>query len=197
MKILLIGGTGHIGTAVQARLARTHEVVLASRSSVPAVDIGDPASIRALYQQVGPIDAVVTTVGSVPYKPLTDLSRDDFLSGLTNKALGQIEVVRQGLPFVAEGGSFTVTTGIVGRQAIRTGVAAAVANGALEHFVRAAAVELPRGLRINAVSPTVLAEATGYHPTFPGFVPVAAATVAEAYVRSVEGAQTGQIYALD
>lgn len=197
MRILLVGATGHIGSAVAARLGRDHEMVAVTRSSEPSVDIADPASIEALYERVGPVDAVVSTVGSVPFKALADLGRDDFLAGVTHKALGQIELVRQGIPFVADGGSFTVTTGVVGREQIRTGAAAAAANGALEYFVPAAATELPRGIRINAVSPTVLLEATGYHPSFPGFMPVPAATVAEAYVRSVEGVQTGRIYILD
>ena len=120
-----------------------------------------------------------------------------IFAGLCNKALGQVEIVRQGVPYVTDGGSFTLTTGVVRREPIRTGAAAALANGALEYFVPAAAVELPRGLRVNAVSPTVLREAPAYYDSFPGFIPVSAATVAEAYVRSIEGAQTGRIYIVD
>jgi len=200
VRILLIGSTGHIGSEVHARLSRDHEVVVANRSSGVHVDIADPDSIRAMFEQVavsGTFDAIVTTVGSVPFKPLGELSRADFLAGLTNKALGQVEVVRQGVEHLADGGSFTVTTGVVGREQIRTGAAAAMANGALEYFVPAAAAELPRGLRINAVSPTVLIEAPGYHPSFPGFIPVAAATVAEVYARSVEGIQTGRVFIVE
>ena len=197
MKILLIGATGHIGSAVAARLGAAHEVVAVTRSSVPSVDIVDPGSIAALYDAVGTVDAVISTVGSAPFKPLADLGREDFLAGFTHKTLGQIEIVRQGIPHLSDGGSFTLTSGIVGRHQIRTGAAAAMANGALEHFGPAAAVELPRGIRINVVSPTVLLEATGYHPSFPGYVPVPAAIVAEAYVKSVEGVETGCVYILD
>ena len=106
-------------------------------------------------------------VGPVPFKPLEELQRADFLAGLCNKVLGQVEIVRQGIPYVTDGGSFTLTTGVVGREPVRTGASAALVNGALEYFVPAAAVELPRGLRINAVSPTVLREAPEYHSTFP------------------------------
>jgi NADP-dependent 3-hydroxy acid dehydrogenase YdfG len=194
---LLFGSTGHIGSAVHERLKSTHEVVIASRSSGLPVDILDSDSIRALFARVGRVDAVVATVGSVPYKPLEELQREDFLAGLCNKALGQVEIVRQGIRYVTDGGSFTLTTGVVGREPIRTGAAAALANGALEYFVPAAAVELPRGLRINAVSPTVLREAPEYHSTFPGFIQIAAATVAETFVKSIEGAQTGRIYIVE
>ena len=197
VRILLIGSTGHIGSAVHRSLSGSHDVIVASRSTSPAVDIEDPTSIKAMFDAVGQVDAVVTTVGSVPFKTLDQLSRSDFLAGLGNKVLGQVEVVRQGLPYVTDGGSFTLTTGVVGREIIRTGVAAAMANGALEYFVPAAAAEAPRGVRINAVSPTVLAEAPSYHDTFPGFIPVPAATAAKAYVKSIEGIQTGQIFVVD
>ena len=198
MKILLVGSSGHIGSAVHHRLkGRGHDVVVASRSTQPRVDVLDPASIHSLFESVGRVDAVVATVGSVPFKPLEELDRADLLAGLTHKALGQVEIVRQGTPYVRDGGSFTLTTGVVGRETIRTGAAAAMANGALEYFVPAAAAELPRGLRINAVSPTVLREALAYHPSFPGFIPVPASTVAEAYVKSVEGVQTGRVYLVE
>jgi hypothetical protein len=39
----------------------------------------------------------------------------------------------------------------------------------VEGFLTAAAVELPRGVRINCISPTVLAESVGYHAYFTGF----------------------------
>jgi hypothetical protein len=54
---------------------------------------------------------------------------------------------------------------------------------------------MPRGLRINAVSPGVITEAMpDYAPFFRGFEPVPAARAALAYAKSVEGAQTGQVY---
>lgn len=194
MKVLLIGSTGHIGAAVHQRLADSHDVITASRAGTHRVDILDPGSILALFESIGQVDAVVTTLGSVPFKPLEQLGHADYLTGLINKVLGQVEIVRQGIPYVRDGGSFTLTTGVVGRETIRTGAAAAMANGALEYFVPAAAAELPRGLRINAVSPTVLQEAPGYHDSFPGFIPIPAATVAESYVKSIQGNQSGRIY---
>ena len=64
-------------------------------------------------------------------------------------------------------------------------------------FVRAAAVELPRGLRINAVSPGVLLESMAdLGPFFRGFQPVPGARVALGYARSVEGGETGKVYAV-
>ena len=197
MRILVIGA-GHVGgAAIKALQARDNEVIAASRSAKQAVDATDPTSIEALFAAVGPVDAVVTAIGSAPFKPLADLSREDYAAGYAGKVQTQLDVVRIGIPYVADGGSFTLTTGVLAREPIRTGAASSLANGALEAFVMAAAVELPRGIRINAVSPTVLVEAPSYHPSFPGFTQVSAAAVGQAYVKAVEGVQTGQVYALD
>jgi NADP-dependent 3-hydroxy acid dehydrogenase YdfG len=197
MRILVIG-RGHVGgAAIEALQARDNEVIAASRSAEQAVDASDPRSIEALFAAVGTVDAVVATVGSAPFKPLADLTREDFAAGYANKVQTQLDVVRIGTPYVADGGSFTLTTGVLAREPIRTGAASSLANGALEAFVMAAAVELPRGIRINAVSPTVLVEAPSYHPSFPGFTQVSAAAVGQAYVKAVEGFQTGQVYPLD
>ncbi|MDX6235131.1 MAG: hypothetical protein QOH68_4298 [Nocardioidaceae bacterium] len=197
MKILVIGASGHVGTAAVQALEARHQVVGRSRGTTPAVDITDIESVAALFDEVGQVDAVVAAVGTVPFKPLNELSRDDYLSAFLGKVLSQLDIVRIGTPYVRDGGSFTLTSGILAREPIATGAAASLANGALESYVLAAAVELPRGVRINVVSPTVLAEATAYHSAFPGFAPVAAATVGQAFVKAVEGVSTGQVLALD
>lgn len=94
-----------------------------------------------------------------------------------------------------DGASITLTSGIVSHEPIRYGANATAVNAAVDGFVRAAAIELPRGLRINAVSPSVLQESMeGYGPYFHGFEPVPASRVAMAYVKSVDGLQTGQVY---
>lgn len=197
MRILLIGASGHIGQAAHAALGERHEVVAVSRSTSPYVDTTDEASIEALFADVGEVDAVIVAVGSVPFKPLDALTRDDYRAAFLGKVLSQLDVVRIGTPFLRDGGSFTLTTGILAREAIATGAAASMANGALESFVIGAAVELPRGIRINAVSPTVLEDAPGYHDSFPGFAPVASDVVGLAFVKAVEGVATGRIIALD
>ncbi|MFV0284859.1 MAG: short chain dehydrogenase [Demequina sp.] len=196
MRILIIG-TGHVGRAARAALEASHDVIVASRSTTPAVDITDQASIQALFETVGTVDAVVTTVGKVPFKPLADLTRDDLEAGLAGKVLSQIDVVRIGLPYVTDGGSFTVTSGVLAREPIRTSAAASMANGALETYVMAAAPEMPRGVRLNAVSPSVLASSPQHHAAFAGFPPVSDEAVGHAYRRAVEGIQTGRTHLVD
>lgn len=198
MKILLVGATGTLGTAVHETLdARGHDVLTVGRTSGDLrYDITDPTQITALYDRAGQVDAVVSAAGQVPYNGIRDLTSEDFQSAFHGKVLSQIELVRQGLSHVTDRGSFTLITGVLARVPIITGAAASMAGGAVEAFVRAAAIEIAP-YRINAISPTVFTESLDhYEDYFPGMASVDLADVAQAYVRSVEGPQTGQIYEL-
>lgn len=195
MRILVVGASGLLGSAVVAALADRHEVLAASRSGAYPVDVTDPDSVAALYERIGPVDAVASAAGKTPFAPLGELTREQVLAGVTDKLLGQVELVRQGLARVTDGGSFTLVSGVLSHDPVRSGAVASIANGGVDAFVRAAAVELPRGLRINAVSATVFEEAwDAYAPFFPGHKPVPVAEVARAYVKSIEGPATGQTY---
>jgi NAD(P)-dependent dehydrogenase (short-subunit alcohol dehydrogenase family) len=196
MKILLVGATGTLGLSVLEVLReRGHQVVTASRKgSDVSVDITDPESIGAMYAQVGPVDAVASAAGHVPWLPLSEMRNQDVLDGVAGKVVSQVELVRQGIKTVT--GSFTLITGVLGRDPLRTGTVAALANGAVEAFVRAAAIELTQ--RVNAVSPTVFTESVAaYGDLFAGIEPVPVRRAANAYVRSIEGHQTGQVYILE
>jgi NADP-dependent 3-hydroxy acid dehydrogenase YdfG len=195
MRILLIGATGTLGSAVLDALSGKAEVLPASRSGEHPVDLTDPASITALYDRIGQVDAVAVSAGVTPFKPLAELGRADYQAGVTDKLLGQIELVQQGLGRLSDGGSFTLVSGVLAYDPIVTGAVAAAVNGAVDAYVRAAAIELPRGLRINAVSATVFEEAwEAYGDYFPGYKPVPTAEAARAYVKSIFGRQTGQVY---
>lgn len=201
MRILLIGAAGKLGTAVQRELAeRGHDTVTVGRSSGDLrYDITDPAQVAAMYteaRRAGPLDAVASAAGDVLYKPVAAMEPEDYTAAFRGKVLAQIDLVRQGLPHVAERGSFTLITGVLSRDPIPTSSAAAMANGAVEAFVRAASIEIAPQ-RINAISPTVFTESLEkYGDFFPGVPPVPLAEVAQAYTRSIEGAHTGRVYEL-
>jgi NAD(P)-dependent dehydrogenase (short-subunit alcohol dehydrogenase family) len=195
-RVLLVGGSGTLGRAVAAELAQRHEVIGASRSSgAHRVDITDRASIAKLLADVGTLDAIVCTAGAVHFGPLDAMTDELYSIGLRDKLMGQVNLALLGREHLRDGGSITLISGILAEQPIRAGSSASMVNGALESFVRAAAIELPRGLRINAVSPNVFAESMpGYAPFFRGFEAIPVARAALAFSRSVEGAQTGQDY---
>lgn len=196
MKILLIGASGTVGTAVDEELSARHEIIRIGRSSGDfQVDISDSASIRALFGKTGKFDALVCAAGNVTFAPLAEMDAQSFALGLQDKLMGQVNLLLIGREFANDGASFTFTSGVLSHDPIRSGASAALVNGALDSFVRAAAIELPRGLRVNSVSPTVLVEAMdSYAPYFRGFKPVAGADVGLAYAKSVEGLQTGQTF---
>lgn len=200
-RVLVIGAGGVIGRAVATALAERHEVIAAGRSSGDVrIDLADPASIEAALDRAGPLDAVVCAAGNVAFVPLARIApapieTSNFGLGLRDKLMGQVNLALAAQTRLRDGGSITLVTGVLSEQPIAAGACASLVNGAIEAFVRAAAIELPRGLRINAVNPTVIEEAMpDYAPYFRGFEPVPAARAALAFVRSVEGLQTGQVY---
>jgi NAD(P)-dependent dehydrogenase (short-subunit alcohol dehydrogenase family) len=193
MRILIVGATGTIGSAVAAALRGRHDLVLASQQKSPEeVDIMEPASIRALFARIGRVDAVVNAAGRAAFKPFSELTDADFDFSLRSKLMGQVNLFRLGLESIADAGSFTLTAGYLARHPMRGSAAGSLVNAALEGFGRAAALEAPRGIRVNVVSPSWITETLQkLGRPLTGGIPVA--SVAQAYVRSVEGGETGQV----
>src|SRR5438128_8407424 len=200
VKIVLIGANGKIGQLVQKALAGAgNEIVKVGRKSGELqIEIENSESIGKLYQAVGSFDAVAIAAGEVAFAPLSELTAEKWQFSLGSKLMGQISLVQEAIPFIKENGSFTLVSGVLNDEPIFAGVAASTVSGALEGFVRAAAIELPKGLRINVVSPTVLKESEAhYGPFFPGMIPVEGWKVGQAYKRAILGAQTGRVYTVD
>lgn len=195
MKILLIGASGTIGTKVALALSAKHEVLGASRSGADVeVDITDPASIEHMYESVSDIDAVVCAAGPAKFGPFGDLTEDDFYVGIRGKMMGQVNLVRIGQRYLNDNGSFTLTTGILSDEPVVGSVAVALINGGINSFAIAAAQEMPRGMRVNVVCPTVVEDSMDlYADFFPGYDAVSMDRVVNGYVRCVEGRINGRI----
>jgi NAD(P)-dependent dehydrogenase (short-subunit alcohol dehydrogenase family) len=196
MKVVVIGATGTVGKVVVAGLQERHDVVkVGHRGGDLTVDIADGNSIRHLYERIGRFDALVATVGKVHFGDFAALTEKEVAIGLGNKLMGQVNLVLLGREQINDGGSFTLTSGVLSHDPIRYGACASLVNGAIDAFVRAAAIELPRGVRINSVSPGLLDEsAAALGDFFPGHETVPGSRVARAYVKSVEGRLTGQTF---
>jgi NAD(P)-dependent dehydrogenase (short-subunit alcohol dehydrogenase family) len=194
MRILIVGGKGTVGKCAVAALKK-HDLVIAGRSSGDVtVDLTDVASIKAMYQKAGKVDAVVACAGHTPFASVDKMTSEQFLSGLTDKLMGQVNLVLHGLAHVNDNGSFTLTSGILDCDPVRMGVNASTVDAAINGFVLAAAIEMPRGIRINAVSPGLLQDsAAKYDGYFPGHEPVSSERVGNGFVKSVEGLITGQV----
>lgn len=193
MKVIIIGATGTIGRAVTEALADHHIVVrVAHTRGEYQVDLASPASIQRLYEEVAPFDAVVCAAGRARLAPLDMLTDEDFRFSLSNKLMGQVNLVRLGVRYISDNGSFTLTSGVLAREPMPGSSAISLVNAGLEGFVRAAALEMPRGIRINAVSPPWVREtleAMGKDAA--NGMP--AVMVAESYIASVEGRRNGEV----
>jgi NAD(P)-dependent dehydrogenase (short-subunit alcohol dehydrogenase family) len=191
MKVIVIGSTGTIGRAVADALATSHEVVRASRRGDVRVDIEDKHSIAALFRQLKDVDAVVSCAGNARFVPLAQLSDDDISYSIKSKLLGQVELIRQSLGYVREGGSVTVTSGVLAQRPMPGGAAISMVNAGLEGFVRGAAAEATRGVRVNVVSPPWVSETLVALKMDPS-QGLPASTVARAYVAAVTGRANGE-----
>lgn len=193
-KILLIGSTGTIGSAVSELLRQQGHTVIGANYQEGGyrVDLSDKASITALFEQVGKVDAIVSTAGLARFGSLTTLTDADFALGVTNKLMGQVNLVREGLAYLNDGGSITLTSGMLAHTPMPGSAAISPVNAGVEGFVRAAALELPRGLRINAASPVFVTE-TAAAMGMDTRHTLSAATTAKTYLASVEGGMTGMV----
>lgn len=195
MRTLIIGGYGTIGQKVAAHFSEQHEVLLASRRRGDVqVDIADSTSIQRMYETIGPLDAVICTAGEAKWDYLDQLSEADFNIGLRSKLMGQVNLVRLGRKHLNPNGSFTLSTGILADDPVVMTTSAALVNGAIHSFVKAAALEMENGQRVNAVCAGLVEDsAEKYADYFPGYDPVPMAKVVNAFVKSVMGRNNGAI----
>jgi NAD(P)-dependent dehydrogenase (short-subunit alcohol dehydrogenase family) len=193
MRIMVVGGTGTIGSTVVSLLSLDHEVLrVGHRGGDFQVDILSKSSIEALFKSLPPLDAVIATAGAVKFGSLDSLSDEDFELGLKSKLMGQVNLVRLGRKYLNDRGSFTLTSGVLAREPMPGSVSVSLVNAALEGFVLAAALEMERGQRINIVSPVFVKE-TMEALKMDSAKGLPAAKVALSYKASVEGTFNGRI----
>ena len=194
MKIIIVGATGTMGKHLANAFENEHEVIrVGSKGGDIPTDITSTGSIENLFKQTGPFDALISTAGPSyvgPWKTMTD---KEFRRGVEGKLMGQVNLVLIGQRYINPKGSFTLITGALAQEPVLNFANASMANGAIEAFVRAAAIELENGVRINAVSPTVIEASPQYFPFFPGDIPVTMRQLEYGFRKSVFGANTGQV----
>lgn len=193
MKIVVVGATGLIGKEIVKALEGKHEIVAVGHSSGEVrVDITSKRSIEEMFGTVGAFDALVSAAGNAAFGELSALSDEDFALGLRDKLMGQVNLVRVGLSTIRDNGSFTLTTGVLAREPMAASAAITLVNSGLEGFVRAAALGMPRGTRVNVVSPPFAVEtlkALGMDES----IGLPVATFAKAYIEAVESKRNGEI----
>ena len=193
MKIIVIGATGTIGRAVVDLLASYHDIVkVGFKSGDLQVDIASIDSIHKLFQNVGRFDAVVSAAGLAAFGSLDELGDEDYMLGFVNKLMGQVNLVREGQKHISDNGSFTLTSGVLSQNPMPGSASISMVNAGLEGFVRAAALEVKRGIRVNVVSPIWVKE-TMEAMGMDSSEGMSAVQTALAYKESVEGLRNGEV----
>lgn len=193
MKVVVVGATGTIGKPVAKALSDRHEVIrVGFKDGDAQVDIGSRVSIEKLFKAIKAFDAVVCTAGLAKFGGLVELTDDNYMLGLANKLMGQVNLVRIGLQYICDNGSFTLTSGVLAREPMKGSASISMVGAGLEGFVRAAALEMSRGIRLNVVSPPFVKE-TMEAMGMDSSTGMPAAKVAAAYVEGVEGTRNGEV----
>ena len=199
-RILLVGAAGVVGRCVHAQLKDEHDIITAGLAGADLVfDLADAAAVVRALNGIGPLDAVISTAGRANFVRLEAVQPNALIDsayglGLTDKLLGQVNLALAARAVLRPGGSITLTSGTTSDDPIIGGSSLSMVNGALEHWVRAAATELPQGLRLNVVSPS-LVEGTPPQAmaAFPGIEVVSAHRIGLAYLRCLASGITGQV----
>lgn len=194
MKVLLIGASGTIGKRLKECLELKNELVLAGKhSGMVQLDLANVDSIKAMFKNVGRIDAVICVAGEAKWDQFENMTEEDYYHGLKNKLMGQVSLVRWGKDYVSFGGSITLTSGVLADDPVYMSTSAAMVNGALHSFVKAVALELDN-VRVNVVCSDLVEDSyEKYKDYFPGHTPVSMKRVADAYLKSLEGRIKGEI----
>lgn len=195
MKILIIGGEGTIGRTLVKYFSQNHEVLTAGRNSGELqIDIADTQSIARVLKAVGKLDAIICAAGEAKWASFDELSEEDYYIGIRSKLMGQVNLVRLGKKYVNEGGSITLTTGILADDPVTMTTSAAMVNGALHSFVKAVVLDLEERIRVNVVASGLVEDAVDkYRDYFPGHHPIPMDKMLRGYIRSVEGKANGEI----
>ena len=195
MKILIVGGKGTIGKKVSEYFSQNNEVIIAGRKNGDVlVDISNSESIVGMFKIIGKIDAIICTAGIAKWAPFNEMTEEDYYIGLNNKLMGQVNLIRIGRDYLNQGGSVTLTTGILADDPVPMTTAAAMVNGAIHSFVKAVVLEIEKGIRINVVAPGLVEDsAIKFKAYFPGYSAIPMNRVVNGYIRSVEGRGTGEV----
>ena len=194
MKIIIVGATGTMGAYLSSAFETEYDIVRVGTTGGDfQVDITSTDSIEHLFRQTGPFDALISTAGPTYVGPWSEMDNAAFRKGVEGKMMGQINLVLIGQNYINPKGSFTLITGALTNEPQKNFANASAANGAVEGFVRGASIELGKGIRINAVSPTVIENSPQYFPYFPGEIPTTMKQLEYMFRKSVFGAGTGHI----
>lgn len=167
--VVVVGGASGIGKAT-AKLASSlgAAVTIASRNldklrlatsdigsntSVAPVDMTDDAAVKTWASELGEVDHLIVSASSAAHGAFADLSNKDLRAMFDAKFFGPYTVAREVLPFINDGGSISLFSGVLSRRPGIGATGLGAVNSAVEGLVRGLALELGKTVRVNGISP--------------------------------------------
>ena len=190
MKVIIVGASGTIGREIDKAISSSHEVVrVGATSGDLQCDYTNADSVAGMFGEIGPFDALVAVVGGdSTFKKFEQLDDADYRYGFDRKFLSQIRLLRLGQAGIRDNGSFTFTSGFLSHYPNPASIATGPLNAAVDTYVQNAANLMPRGIRVNVVSPAPVVE-----PGLDGLGLVTAKQCAIFYIEAIEGTMSGQV----
>lgn len=134
--------------------ARERAATLGDPHTAAQADVTDEESVQRLFDQTGPLDAVVNCAGFSNIGLIVDMPTDQFREVVDVCLTGGFVVAKHAGRMLREGGVLVQISSLNGRQPASGMSAYCAAKAGLSMLTQVAALEMaPRGIRVNAVAP--------------------------------------------
>ncbi|HDY7994451.1 TPA: SDR family oxidoreductase [Vibrio vulnificus] len=149
---VVLGGTSGIGAELAKQLESDHTIVhVASRQT--GLDISDEKSVYHYFETIGAFDHLIVTAGSyAPAGKVVDVEITQAKYAFDTKFWGAVLAAKHGARYLKQGGSITLTSGMLSRKVVANTYVKAAINAAIEVTTKVLAKELAP-IRVNAISP--------------------------------------------
>ncbi|EKD7162538.1 SDR family oxidoreductase [Vibrio vulnificus] len=149
---VVLGGTSGIGAELAKQLESDHAIVhVASRQT--GLDISDEKSVYHYFETIGAFNHLIVTAGSyAPAGKVVDVEITQAKYAFDTKFWGAVLAAKHGARYLKQGGSITLTSGMLSRKVVANSYVKAAINAAIEATTKVLAKELAP-IRVNAISP--------------------------------------------
>lgn len=160
-KIVVIGGSKGIGSAIVKSLVDSNQVINISRS-VPLLSHKNLThfSCDILSDELPNIEQIDTLIycpGSINLKPISRLSLDDFRTDFEINVVAAVKAIQHFLPALKKGtnSSILLFSTVAAKLGMPFHASVAAAKAGVEGLTKSLGAELAPTIRVNAIAPTV------------------------------------------
>ena len=160
-KILIIGGSKGIGSAILEQQLQNNLVINLSRTAPDILHANlTHFSVDVIHDELPEIeslDALIYCPGSITLKPIQNLTVEDFRNDFEINVIGAFKVIQYYLPVLKKGENPAIV--LFSTVAAKLGMpyhsSIAAAKSAVEGLVKSLGAELASVVRVNAIAPTI------------------------------------------